>query len=149
VRAVYAFAFVTDTLPLGYELSCVLRLRYAWSFSSDLADARPAFSHRPREDPMRTKLKLNLDQLAVDSFDTTKTEAKTGTVFGEQCTCYTNCTCPGCYTCDASCNGTCGASCNGTCYENTCACTDTQYDTCNRYNCGYTALQTNCNEMCL
>ena len=64
---------------------------------------------------MRTKLKLNLDQLSVDSFDTTRAEAKTGTVFGEQCTCYTNCTCPGCPTCDASCNGTCDASCNGTC----------------------------------
>jgi hypothetical protein len=102
---------------------------------------------------MRTKLKLNLDQLSVDSFDTTKPAAKAGTVFGEQCTCYTNCTCPGCYTCDASCNGTCDASCNGTCdascngtcYE-TCAC-GTRYDTC-RFNCGYTALQTNCNEIC-
>ncbi|HEX8317077.1 hypothetical protein [Longimicrobium sp.] len=92
---------------------------------------------------MRTKLKLNLDELTVDSFDTTKNEAKTGTVFGEQCTCYTNCTCPGCPTCDASCNGTCDASCNGTCdascngtyYENTCVCNDT-YDTCIRYYCG-------------
>jgi len=64
---------------------------------------------------MRTKLKLNLDQLAVDSFDTTRSTAKAGTVFGEQCTCYTNCTCPGCPTCDASCKGTCDASCNGTC----------------------------------
>jgi len=104
---------------------------------------------------MRTKLKLNLDQLSVDSFDTTKPEAKTGTVFGEQCTCYTNCTCPGCPTCDASCNGTCDASCNGTCdascngtcYEDTCACGTRYYDTC-RFNCGYTALQTNCNEVC-
>jgi hypothetical protein len=33
-------------------------------------------------------------------------------VFGEH---YTQCTCPGCPTCDASCNGTCDASCNGTC----------------------------------
>jgi hypothetical protein len=104
---------------------------------------------------MRTKLKLNLDQLSVDSFDTTKPEAKTGTVFGEQCTCYTNCTCPGCYTCDASCNGTCGAtcdaSCNGTCGA-TCdaSCNGTCYDyTCNRYDCGATALQTNCNQVCL
>jgi hypothetical protein len=102
---------------------------------------------------MRTKLKLNLDQLAVDSFDTTKPEAKAGTVFGEQCTCYTNCTCPGCYTCDASCNGTCDASCNGTCYEATCGCPDTNYETCYQTcdgpRCGYTALQTNCNEVCL
>ncbi len=65
------------------------------------------------------KLKLSLDDLAVDSFDTTRADTHKGTVFGEQCTCYTNCTCPGCPTCDASCNGTCGgtcdASCNGTC----------------------------------
>jgi hypothetical protein len=125
----------------------VLRLRYALPFSSDLANARPAFFPIPREGPMRTKLKLNLDELTVDSFDTTKNEAKTGTVFGEQCTCYTNCTCPGCYTCDASCNGTCNASCNGTCDVSCNGDCNTQYDTC-RFNCGYTALQTNCNEIC-
>jgi hypothetical protein len=65
---------------------------------------------------MRGKLKLNLDQLSVDSFDTTATEKPKGTVFGEQCTCYTQCTCPGCPTCDASCNGTCGATCAASCY---------------------------------
>src|SRR3712207_5208118 len=65
---------------------------------------------------MAGKLKLNLDQLAVDSFDTVPREqAVRGTVRGEQCTCYTACTCPGCPTCDASCNGSCAASCNGTC----------------------------------
>jgi hypothetical protein len=64
------------------------------------------------------KLKLNLDQLTVDSFGTEAADEKKGTVFGEQCTCQTACTCPGCNTCDASCNGTCWtqcASCNGTC----------------------------------
>ena len=66
---------------------------------------------------MRSKLTLNLDDLAVDTFDTTRGERQKGTVFGEQCTCYTQCTCPGCPTCYASCNGTCG----GTCGENTCA----------------------------
>jgi hypothetical protein len=88
---------------------------------------------------MRTKLKLNLDQLSVDSFDTTRPVAKAGTVFGEQCTCYTNCTCPGCPTCDTSCNGscdgTCAASCNGTCYEYTCG-PDTNCGTCEPWNCG-------------
>ena len=69
---------------------------------------------------MRSKLKLNLDDLTVDSFDTTLTEKSKGTVFGEQCTCPTACTCPGCPTCDASCNGTCEASCNGTCAGDTC-----------------------------
>jgi hypothetical protein len=96
---------------------------------------------------MRTKLKLNLDQLAVDSFDTTTPAAKAGTVFGEQCTCYTNCTCPGCPTCDASCNGTCGASCNGTCGDScdwTCNYTDCA---CNSdYPCG-TAQYSNCGGM--
>jgi len=61
------------------------------------------------------KLKLQLEDLRIDSFQTTPAEKPKGTVFGEQCTCYTQCTCPGCPTCDASCNGTCEASCNGTC----------------------------------
>ncbi|HEY0016540.1 MAG TPA: hypothetical protein VGC13_09490 [Longimicrobium sp.] len=106
---------------------------------------------------MRSKLTLNLDDLSVDSFDTTATQKAKGTVFGEQCTCYTNCTCPGCPTCDATCNytcddatcpncPTCAASCNGTCncptggyscydtdccpIENTCA-----YSACGRQVC--------------
>jgi len=97
---------------------------------------------------MQTKLKLNLDDLTVDSFDTTWPVSKAGTVFGEQCTCYTNCTCPGCPTCDASCNNTCA-----TCGENTCA--QTCEDTCNNDNtcnlCAYppTCQQTNCGyELC-
>ena len=61
------------------------------------------------------KLKLHLEDLRIDTFHTTSPEKPKGTVFGEQCTCWTQCTCPGCPTCDASCNGTCGASCNGTC----------------------------------
>jgi hypothetical protein len=61
------------------------------------------------------KFRLELDDLRIDSFSTTPAQATKGTVFGEQCTCYTNCTCPGCPTCAASCNGTCDASCNGTC----------------------------------
>jgi hypothetical protein len=100
---------------------------------------------------MRSKLKLNLDELTIDSFDTTAGEKGRGTVMGEeQCTCWTQCgqnTCPGCPTCDASCNGTCGAatcgaSCYGTCNEATCgySCDGwcTQYDaTCNGYGtCG-------------
>ncbi|HYR07545.1 MAG TPA: hypothetical protein VEQ60_07245 [Longimicrobium sp.] len=110
---------------------------------------------------MRSKLTLKLEDLSVDSFDTTTTQKAKGTVFGEQCTCYTNCTCPGCPTCyascngtcDASCNGTCGASCNGTCNcpsGNTCdwSCEATACDW--GYTCGNcTALQTNCNQVCL
>jgi hypothetical protein len=71
------------------------------------------------------KFKLELDDLRIDSFSTTPARQEKGTVFGEQCTCYTNCTCPGCPTCDASCNGTCNASCNG--------CGGTDY-----YSCGGT-----------
>jgi hypothetical protein len=76
------------------------------------------------------KLKLKLDDLLVDTFDTTAVQKAKGTVFGEQCTCWTYCgqnTCPGCPTCDASCNGTCGASCNGTCGA---SCDASCYGTC-------------------
>ncbi|WP_420128325.1 hypothetical protein [Longimicrobium sp.] len=80
------------------------------------------------------KLSLKLEDLTVDSFDTTVTHKAKGTVFGEQCTCYTQCTCPGCPTCDHTCAytcddqtcpacPTCAASCNGTCNcptDNTC-----------------------------
>jgi hypothetical protein len=76
------------------------------------------------------KFRLELDDLRIDSFSTTPAQAPKGTVFGEQCTCYTNCTCPGCPTCDASCNGTCDASCNGTCYTG-CRCpVETDYGSC-------------------
>jgi hypothetical protein len=85
---------------------------------------------------MRTKLKLQLDQLTVDSFDTSAVRQEKGTVFGEQCTCYTQCTCPGCPTCYASCNGSCDASCNGTCYEATCN-NCGSYDSCNGYCTAY------------
>lgn len=88
------------------------------------------------------KLKLDLDQLAVDTFDTEAPPVRKGTVYGEQCTCYTACTCPGCPTCDVSCNGTCAgtcdASCNGTCggsCDGTCdaTCNGTCYD-CTAYD---------------
>ena len=53
------------------------------------------------------KLKLDLEELAIESFDTTVARPEAGTVMGEQCTCYTVCTCPGNATCDASCGDTC------------------------------------------
>ena len=117
------------------------------------------------------KLSLNLDDLQVDTFDTSVRPKGKGTVFGEQCTCWTRCgqnTCPGCPTCDNTCNGantcanscayTCAytcddASCNGTCdcpSGNTCdfSCGATQCGW--GYTCGdCTALQTNCNQVCL
>ena len=84
------------------------------------------------------KLRLRLDDLRVDSFETVKRESEKGTVFGEQCTCWTQCgqnTCPGCPTCGASCNGTCEYSCNGTCYE---TCGNSCWGTCNEYTCAWT-----------
>lgn len=82
---------------------------------------------------MRGKLKLHLEDLAVESFDTSTSEKAKGTVFGEQCTCLTQCgqdTCPGCPTCDGSCNGTCDATCGVTC-ESCFSCGGT----CGQYTC--------------
>ena len=98
---------------------------------------------------MPAKLTLDLDRLSIESFDTQTAGTEKGTVFGEQCTCATNCTCPGCPTCDASCNGscvnTCAVSCNGTC-DNSCygGCGGTEYE-CNTALPGCTtALYTAC-----
>jgi hypothetical protein len=90
------------------------------------------------------KLRMNLDQLTVESFDTSAPAGRRGTVFGEeQCTCptacETACTCPGCNTCDhtacnqESCNGTCGTTCGygSGCY--TCGATE------GAYTCDYSA----------
>jgi hypothetical protein len=90
------------------------------------------------------KLKLDVNQLTVDSFDTATAKRREGTVFGEQCTCYTNCTCPGCPTCDASCNGTCGGTCGATC-DASCngTCDDSCYGTCDLY-CGGTINDGTC-----
>lgn len=89
------------------------------------------------------KLKLDLDQLTVDSFDTADGRKREGTVFGEQCTCHTNCTCPGCPTCDATCDtcdatceASCTASCVYTCYYESCNYCATHHDpTCGTGSC--------------
>jgi hypothetical protein len=101
---------------------------------------------------MRGKLTLKLEDLSVDSFETTLKQKARGTVFGEQCTCWTYCgqnTCPGCPTCGASCNGTCDASCNGTC---NCPSGDTCAESCYYTDCGClppTCQQSNCGmEVC-
>ena len=83
------------------------------------------------------KLKLRLDDLQVDTFQTTSAPKQKGTVFGEQCTCWTYCgqnTCPGCPTCNASCNGSCDVSCNGSCAV---TCDASCYGTCDGYTCDY------------
>jgi hypothetical protein len=70
-------------------------------------------------------MKLNLEQLAVDSFDTSIEPATRGTVFGEQqCTCPTVCSCPGCPTCQGynTCDNqnTCAVTCPYTCDDFSC-----------------------------
>ncbi|WP_420127688.1 pinensin family lanthipeptide [Longimicrobium sp.] len=57
------------------------------------------------------KLKLNLEQLAVDSFGTSATVEARGTVLGKWRTEYTFCTCPGLPSCDGyfTCDG--GGTC--------------------------------------
>lgn len=93
---------------------------------------------------MQGKLRLQLEDLLIDSFATTPPKKVGGTVFGEQCTCPTACTCPGCPTCDASCNGTCGATCAGSCDAScngscdTCNGCGTWDVSCGGYSCDYT-----------
>ena len=93
-----------------------------------------------------SKLRLQLDDLTVDTFHLTVEAREKGTVFGEQCTCPTACTCPGCPTCDATCPYSCDDySCNGeaTCAGHTCdgtcrgdeTCGFSEWDTCPR-TCG-------------
>jgi hypothetical protein len=101
---------------------------------------------------MRSKLTLNLEDLAVDTFDTTATQKAKGTVFGEQCTCYTQCTCPGCPTCDATCPNTCNytcddATCPYTCDDASCGggCATLAYTNC--WRCEQSAAASACNGM--
>ena len=83
------------------------------------------------------KLKLDLDQLTVDSFDTNPSDGtRRGTVegFSHLCgpthidpTCFVSCescndtcgtcdpSCASCVSCYNTCNNTCGPSCYGTC----------------------------------
>ena len=86
------------------------------------------------------KLSLNLDQLTVDSFDTVAPAARRGTVVGEQCSCQTVCSCPGCPTCVyTECNNntcintcnTCDWSCGGSCWYTECGGNTIDAPTCN------------------
>jgi len=95
---------------------------------------------------MRGKLSLKLEDLSVDSFDTSVSRKENGTVYGEQqCTCPSACTCPGCPTCDASCNGTCDNTCPYSCDDATCVtCEETRQTECYYFSLKYT----NCNYAC-
>lgn len=77
---------------------------------------------------MRTKLKLNLHQLAVESFETDASRTSRGTVFAEECpTCFCATEVGG--TCDAA-EATCGDTCDNAAH------TCNGYTTCLIYPCG-------------
>lgn len=89
------------------------------------------------------KLRLELENLAVESFDTSAGDRPRGTVVGEQCTC------PGAQTCAATCYLTCddascpgGQSCGGQSCLDTCGHVTCDY-TC-RNSCGGTCRLTQC-----
>ena len=77
------------------------------------------------------KIKLQLEDLVIDSFSTTPVRRAKGTVYGEQCTCETACTCPGCATCDDTCADTC-TTCG---YTGDYSCESACDLSCNQYTC--------------
>ena len=83
------------------------------------------------------KLKLQLDDLRIDSFATTPVAKAKGTVFGEECPSEDPCLA----TVDVSCDGACEATAYGTCGELTCE--DSCYQctcvaSCGGQTCGWT-----------
>jgi modification target Cys-rich repeat protein len=93
------------------------------------------------------KLKLRLDDLQVDTFQTTLMQKEKGTVYGEQEWTYYYMECQDTWqgsSCEVSCFGSCDASCNGTC-EGTCeqSCHGTCFETCDFY-CGPSEGGYNC-----
>jgi hypothetical protein len=87
---------------------------------------------------MRTKLTLHVESLSVESFETTATHQEKGTVFGEECSCQTICSCPGCPTCAYSCADSCEGSCDASCTS-----PETKCDTC-LYTCGTNSYCADC-----
>ena len=102
------------------------------------------------------KLRLSVEDIAVESFATLPQGARRGTVGGHGysdttcnqiiCDCPTNGYEHTCNTCQASCNGSCEASCDGTCVNcpgpsagGTCdaSCDWTCGSTCEGYSCRY------------
>ena len=97
---------------------------------------------------MRTKLKLDMEQLTVESFDTSNSQEQRGTVMGEQCTCPSACSCPGCPSCDATCPATCYNTCDDYSCANTCDGNCEVYsDACNSYAPCPTAQYTACGRL--
>jgi hypothetical protein len=85
------------------------------------------------------KLRLQLDELAVESFQIAFSTTRDGTVFGKEDSDYTDGTCAGYNTCDASCDGSCNGTCFETCGGSTCdgtcgfSCPQSCYATCRAY----------------
>lgn len=105
------------------------------------------------------KLDLNLDQLAVESFDTGGERLLRGTVRGNDVsdtTCHQRlCTCPSMRTCETDCGDytcggdTCGGATCGSSCVNICPPTNAGEHTCNQPSCFYscgciTEFYTNC-----
>lgn len=75
------------------------------------------------------KVRLDLDAIQVDSFETNGGGGQRGTVRGHYCPC---CCCDPCVcTCCDTCQATCAASCNGSCDS----CYDSCYGTCGELTC--------------
>ena len=90
------------------------------------------------------KMKLHLDDLQIDSFSTTPVRRSNVEPCSQHST-VQSCTCPGCPTCDASCNGSCGgASCIDTCAA---SCYGTCDVSCNG-TCDYTCGGNTCDPTC-
>src|SRR4028118_544107 len=98
---------------------------------------------------MMLKLKVVMDDLRVESFDTTAAAKEKGTVIGAECTCYSACTCPGCPSCDATCPDTCAYTCNDrTCVTCPESCSPSCGGPCPSYYCtnvGDMSCMTECN----
>jgi hypothetical protein len=93
---------------------------------------------------MQAKLRLDLDDLAVDTFDTTRGEKSRGTVFGEQCTCQTACNCETAWSCPG--NASCGCDSLGHTCQNSCVGTCGCYTWMTECQCAPTCGATACNE---
>ena len=88
------------------------------------------------------KLKLALEDLSVESFDTSGAEKEKGTVIGEQCSCLGTCPQTACATCPQTCDDySCAESCYGTCAGGGL--------TCGYESCGGTCFQSRCVDSCL
>ncbi|HEX8691074.1 MAG TPA: hypothetical protein VF746_01430 [Longimicrobium sp.] len=93
------------------------------------------------------KLRLDLDALVVESFDTARGAERGGTVrANEQEYCPYCCCCPCCCTCCNTCCATCPATCQNTCDDATCL--SCEYTCQNEYTCAYYSCYS-CEEPCM